>query len=162
MNDNERLQLQKLITANNVEDQTGLIRKLKHSELLRNDINHLVFLMNKYGNESIELVNEAMTQCNFLFTYYTDIYNKIRKNEIDLKLLVKFLDILKQIENGELDQHEGSFVVGKILKEIYIDSALKKADKIKEVLDKNTKKVPIVQPLNITWKEFTSIKKETS
>jgi hypothetical protein len=27
--------------------------------------------------------------------------------------------VLSDIENGELDQHEGSFIVGKILKEIY-------------------------------------------
>jgi hypothetical protein len=40
------------------------------------------------------------------------------------------LDILKKIEDGQLDQHEGSFMVGTILKDIYVDSALKKAEKL--------------------------------
>ena len=38
-----------------------------------------------------------MTECNFLFTYYTDIYNKIRKDEIDLKILFKAFDVLRDI-----------------------------------------------------------------
>ena len=33
MNDKQRLQLQNMIKANNVEDQTDLIRKLKHSQI---------------------------------------------------------------------------------------------------------------------------------
>ena len=44
-------------------------------------------------------------------------------------MLNKFLNVLKQIEDGKIDQHEGSYMVGTILKEIYIDSALKKAEK---------------------------------
>ena len=35
MDDNARLQLQNMIKANNVEDQTDLIRDLKHSHILR-------------------------------------------------------------------------------------------------------------------------------
>ena len=54
----------------------------------------------------------------------------MKKDEIEINLLYKFLDILKKIEEGELDQHEGSFQVGTILKDIYVDSALKKADKL--------------------------------
>ena len=63
-----------------------------------------------------------------------DIYNKIRKDEIDMTILLKFLDVLKKIEDNELDQHEGSFEVGKLLKELYVDSALRKAEKLKCVL----------------------------
>jgi hypothetical protein len=54
----------------------------------------------------------------------------VRKDEIDITILNKFLDVLKQIEDGKLDQHEGSFLVGTILKELYVDSALKKAEKL--------------------------------
>ena len=32
MDENQRLHLQKMIAANNVEDQTGMIRDLKHSQ----------------------------------------------------------------------------------------------------------------------------------
>ena len=42
MDDNQRLHLQKMITANNVEDNTDLIRELKHSHILRDDINNLI------------------------------------------------------------------------------------------------------------------------
>ena len=154
MDDNARLQLQKMIKANDVEDMTGLIRDLKHSVLLRNDINNLILLMSNYGNDSDDLYSAAVTDCTFLFTYYTDIFNKIRKDEIDLKILYRFLDVLRDIENGDLDQHEGSFVVGKLLKEMYIDSALRKADKL------NEHNVPIVkvEPKNVNWSSFKKMK----
>lgn len=154
MDDNARLQLQKMIKANDVEDMTGLIRDLKHSYLLRNDINALILLMSKYENNVDDLFSSAITECNFLFTYYTDIFNKIRKNEIDLKMLFHFLDVLNDIEIGKLDQHEGSFVIGKLLKEIYIDSALRKADKLNE--SDNIIPPPKVEPKKIDWKTFSS------
>jgi hypothetical protein len=50
MDDKARLQLQKMIKANNVEDQTELIRELKHSHLLQNDINNLIMLKAKHRN----------------------------------------------------------------------------------------------------------------
>jgi len=152
MDDNARLQLQKMIKANNVEDQTQLIRDLKHSVLLRSDINNLVLLKTKYKNDTDSLFNESMVECNFLFTYYTDIYNKIRKDEIDMTILMKFLDVLKKIEDNELDQHEGSFEVGKLLKELYVDSALRKADKLNADYDKVEEKK--VEPIDISWKNF--------
>jgi len=157
MDDNARLQLQKMIKANNVEDQTELIRSLKHSLILRNDIELLIRLKNTYNDNPEELYNVSMNECNFLFTYYTDIYNKIRKDEINLDILFKFLDVLKQIEDGELDQHEGSFAVGKLLKEIYVDSALRKAEK----LDKENKEPEkqMREPINIDWKKFKQLNK---
>ena len=58
-------------------------------------------------------------------------------------------------ENGELDQHEGSFIVGKILKEIYIDSALKKAEKIDNLYNQ---KEETIEPINISWKNWKMTK----
>jgi uncharacterized membrane protein YfhO len=100
---------------------------------------------------------ECIVECNFLCTYYTDIYNKVRKDEIDLAILYRFLGVLEQIERGELDQHEGSFAVGTLLKELYIDSALKKAEK----LDKETETMkPVIKQAvtTMTWKEFKNTK----
>ena len=154
MDENARLQLQKMIKANDVLDQTELIRELKHSVLLRNDIQNLLLLKTKYNNNQDEIINVAIGDCNFLFTYYTDIFNKIRKDEIDLKILFRFLDVLQQIENGELDQHEGSFEVGKLLKELYVDSALKKADKLNEKYENEENKEVMREPINISWKQF--------
>ena len=130
MDDKQRLQLQNMIKVNNVEDQTVLIRNLKHSQVLINEINNMIMIKAKYRGDNEKIAQECMNESNFLFTYYTDIFNKVKKDEIDINLLYKFLDILKKIEDGELDQHDGSFQVGTILKDIYVDSALKKADKL--------------------------------
>lgn len=153
MNDDQRLQLQKMISTNNVEDQTQLIRNLKHSEIFRSDIHKLLALKNKYGNNfDSSFTMESMVECSFLFTYYTDLYNKIKKDEIDLQMLYKFIDVLESIENGTKDQHEASFEIGTILKDMYIDSALKKADK----LDAENPQVEEYRgaDLNISWKQF--------
>jgi len=151
MDDNARLQLQKMIKANNVEDQTELIRELKHSHLLQNDINNLIMIKAKYRNDQEKIQEEAMSDCGFLFTYYTDIYNKIRKDEIDLKILNQFLNVLRRIEDCEIDQHEGSFIIGTLLKELYVDSALRKADKL------NQEEKEVEKPkdfIKISWNEY--------
>jgi len=155
MDDKARLQLQKMIKINNVEDQTELIRELKHSHLLQNDINNLILLKAKYRNNIDKVHEEGMSECSFLFTYYTDIYNKIRKDEIDLNILNKFLNVLRRIEDGEIDQHDGSFLVGTLLKELYVDSALKKADKLDQQ-NKQTVEEP-KESLNISWRDFKKI-----
>ena len=155
MDDSQRLQLQNMIKANNVDDQTDLIRDLKHSEVLRKQINKLTLIKSKYPGEPDKIHFEGITECNFLFTYYTDIYNKVRKDEIDVGILNRFLDVLKNIEDGKVNQHEGSFLVGTLLKELYVDSALKKADKLNEQY-KDNKKEPIKPQVNISWKQFKS------
>ena len=158
MNDKERLQLTKMIKTNNVSDQTELIRNLKHSTVLRTDIQNLVLLKNKYPNDPETLNLEGMHECNFLSTYYTDLYNKIRKDEIDLKILFEFLDVLKKIEDGTMDQHEGSFEVGTLLKKIYIDSALKKAEKLNNNSENDPLKTEIIKPqVEISWKQFKTL-----
>lgn len=50
---------------------------------------------------------------------------------MDLDILMKLINVLRNIEEGVMDQHEGSVTVGKILKEMYIDSALKQEDQRK-------------------------------
>jgi hypothetical protein len=152
MDDKQRLQLQNMIKANNVEDQTELIRELKHSEVIRNELNNMLILKDKFKGDDSKIHEEGINECSFLFTYYTDIYNKIRKDEIDINILNKFLDVLKRIEDGELDQHEGSFLVGTILKELYVDSALKKAEKLNE--NEEEKPEPIKPQQNVSWKQF--------
>ena len=157
MDNNQRLQLQKMISENNVEDQTNLIRNLKHSDKFKTEINNMIMIKAKYRNDQERINTECMNECNFLFTYYTDLYNKIRKDEINLMILNNFINILKQIEDGELDQHEGAFKVGTILKELYIDSAIKKGDKLDEENEKNNPIKPKQEPKSISWKQFKSI-----
>lgn len=151
MDEKSRLQLQKMIKANDVEDVTDLIRELKHSHILENDINQLLLLKAKYRNDPDKIHEKGIQDCGFLFTYYTDIYNKVRKDEIDLTILNKFLNILRKIEDGEIDQHDGAFLVGTLLKEMYVDCALRKADKLNEneVVEEKPR-----EKIEISWRDY--------
>ena len=132
MNDDERLNLRKMIAANDTEDNTSKIRNLKHSELIRADVATLLKLKHDYArlvkSNPAQFDAICVSRCAFLFKHYTDIFNKIKKNEMDLTILMKFVSVLKLIEEGKIDQHEGSFEVGKLLKQIYVDSALRASE----------------------------------
>ena len=160
MNESERLNLQRMIKANDSENNTQLIRTLKHSRLIKDDVDLLLKV--KRDNSHLaksnpdEFDNMCINQCSFLFNNYTDIFNKVKKDEINLTILLQLLNVLHSIEEGAVDQHEGSFEVGKLLKEIYIDSALKKAEKLD---NENNKKEEVKQVVeNISWHEFKSQK----
>jgi len=152
MDDTLRLKLNQMINENNVSDQTELIRELKHSAIIKKEVNKILELINEYKNATYdELRDITMSECYFLFSCYTDIYTRILKKELNIDILFNFLNVLERIENGYLGQHEGSYLVGTILKELYIDSALKKAD----ILEKqNEPKQPITVPLNVSWKQY--------
>jgi hypothetical protein len=160
MDDKARLQLQKMLKENDVLDQTELIRELKHSAIMRKEVNILLDLLKEYPNDPDTIQMEGMIQCSFLFNYYTDLFNKIRKKEIDITILFKLIDVLEGIEEKKIDQHEGSYIVGTLLKKIYVDSALRKAD----ILDKQhgsdeKESAPAPEPISISWKEYKHIKK---
>jgi hypothetical protein len=157
MDDKQRLQLQNMIKANNIEDQTDFIRNLKHSQIIRNEVNTMIMIKGKFRGDDAKIQEECVNECNFLFTYYTDIYNKVKKDELDIGILNKFLDVLKRIEDGELDQHEGAFLVGSILKELYVDSALRKADKLNA--DEEPKPEPKKPENNVSYKQFKRMNK---
>jgi hypothetical protein len=160
MDENSRLKLNEMIKENNVTDQTELIRELKHSSIIRNETNRLLEILEEYPNSSFsELRVISMIDCNFMFSYYTDIYNRLLKKELDISLLYKFLDILETIENGEANQHEASFKVGSILKEIYVDSALKKSEKLDKEnelreKEKEAERTPAVEPMKLSWRSY--------
>jgi hypothetical protein len=142
MNDQQRIQLQNMINKHNVSDQTDLIRQLQHSRLIRDDVNKLVKIVEAHYIENDEtsaekIKEEGVQQCSFLFRFYTDIFNKIRTREINLEFLYRALFVLEKIENNEVGQHEASYEVGMILKEMYLDSAVRKADKLNHNHDDN-------------------------
>ena len=66
MNENEQLQLQKLIKMNNVEDQTQKIRTLKHSPLSKEDIHKLLLLKEEYKDDLEGLNIISIEKCSFL------------------------------------------------------------------------------------------------
>ena len=157
MNDLERLNLQKMLKANDAENNTHLIRELKHSTKILEGVDELLKIKRenpRLAKSNPEKFDElCVSKSQFLFNNYTDIFNKVKKDEVDLQILIRLINVLHAIEEGHVDQHEGSFEVGKLLKQIYIDSALRKAGKLDEDVDDNEIKQPIEQ---ISWAEFKS------
>jgi len=136
-------QLKKMVENAEAPDMTDTIRSLKHSKIIRKDINTLIRLKDKF--RKLRLSNPDSFQsickqhCSFLRETYPYIFSKIINSSMDTTILYKFLDILKEIENGTYNQHEASCKVGEYLKEIFIDHKLKKNRPPKH---------------NISWKEF--------
>jgi hypothetical protein len=165
LNDQQKLDLKNMIKANDTEDCTEEIREKKQSTLIKNDVKQMMFLKQKYERLAKSNPNEfdkiCVSQCNFLFNNYTDIYNKIKSDNLNLNIFGKFLDILKQIEDGELDQHEGSYLVGKYLKDIYVDSAMRQQEKLEKNDHKRRvqKKPPSVSEKKISYRDFKKMQK---
>jgi len=154
----ERLNLKKLIDNNSDSyvDNTSQIRKLKHSIKIRDDIREMEIY--KAKNQKLKqkdyssFEGRLQEKCSFLFNNYTDIFNKLLKDEIDLDIMQKLLYVLNLIEEEKLDQNEGSVAVGKLLKELYIDSALRRADNLDK--EHEGEIVPKEEGKKISWKEF--------
>lgn len=161
MDNTDRLNLQKMINANDVVDCTGEIREKKHSQLIKADIQNFLDLKSKYPRlketNPKQYDNMCTSRCNFLFTNYTDLFNRVKKDEVDLNILTHFISILKKIEDSELDQHEGAYMVGKLLKELYVDSALKKSEKLDKINKKNTSQIDHHKPKKISYKDFKNM-----
>ena len=126
---NETLNLKQMIKDNEVEDFTSNIREKCHSQLIKNDVSQYIELSNKYARLQKTNCEQFKTicrsQCNFLYNNYTDIFNRLINNTLNLDIFYNILQILHKIETSEVDQHEASFLVGKYLKELYIDSNLR-------------------------------------
>lgn len=156
MNASEKLNLKNLIREYKHESTTEKIRALKHSLKIREDVTKIIDLKKKYGRmDSKTLRGMVEKKCSFLYANYTNIFNKVYKENINLNLLDNFLKILKTIEDGKCDQHEASYKVGQLLKQIYIDSAVREADR-KDKKYKKEKK-PLKKPKKISWKEYKLI-----
>lgn len=164
MNNLDRIQLEKMIQANDAEDNTAQIRDLKHSALIHQDVGTMLNLKRDYARlaktnpEQFDMM--CVNRCSFLFNNYTDIFNKVKKDEIDLAILGRLLGVLKLIEDGKVDQHEASVEVGKLLKQIYIDSALKKSEKLDKQHSGSSSASAsgaassLPPPKKISWKQF--------
>ena len=157
MNDSQRLKLNEMLSEKtDFQDNTTLIRKLKHSKFFLMDIETMLLIQNspdKQHESADDKHIECMGSCNFLYTNYTDIYNKIRKDEIDINMLYEFIAVLKEIEDGTLDQHEASFKIGSSLKTMYVDSALRKSAK----LDADKQQKIIIPSIDICWKDYKKL-----
>jgi hypothetical protein len=127
-----RQQLDNLMRDDDVADSTERIRELKHSSKIRGDLERLMALRREHTRATPEVFRRmALARCPFMHEHYSDMLFKLIKNEVDINLIMRFVDLLAAIENGQLNQHEASFQVGTILKKIYIDSVLKR-DELRE------------------------------
>lgn len=165
MNPQEKIDLKKLIgKMDDYEDNTAGIREMKHSASIREDIRKMEELKRtKRAGMSEQAFSELCeSECIFLFYKYTDIYKRLLKDEIDLTIMSTALNVLKKIEDGEIDQQEGSVFVGKLFHEIYVDSALRRSenlDKAAAEADAATT-VPKYEGKSISWKEYRQKKTE--
>jgi hypothetical protein len=151
LNQNERLQLSRMIKENNVEDMTEKIRKVRHSSKMNKDANKFAELKKKYSRVNKKTFTEiCQTQCEFIYNNYTEMFYKLVNDNLDINLFKDFIKILKEIEDGILDYHEGSYKIGSILKKIYIDSVVNN----RENTTSNPKKKTSVNKVKISWKQY--------
>jgi hypothetical protein len=75
--------------------------------------------------------------------------------------LFKAFDVLRDIEDGKIDQHEGAFAFGTLLKQIYVDSALKKAEKLNA--ESGEKEPEYKGPqVNVSWSQYKKMQGKRS
>lgn len=165
MNLDERLNLKKMLAqSQEYVDHTEDIRKLKHSGLLLDGMRDIEKL--KRSNSTLRAEDPAAfeTLCrnaaHTMYSLYTDLFHKLVKDELNLVIMVKLIRILELIEQGQVDQNEGSVMVGKILKELYVDSAVRlgdKLDKEREVTTNPDAQVPSEPAKQISWKQWANM-----
>ena len=153
IDDKTRLDFNKMLKESGASDNTEKIRQLKHSDKIREQVTLMMEIKKKYPNLKRQTKDKMIeSKCMWLWKNYMNIYNKLKKDELNLSILHNFLAVLKQIENGQLDQHEGSIKVGKILKELYVDSAVQQ-EKKREAKDKRKSKKK-KNGQNISWNDY--------
>jgi len=125
MNSEQEKVLNRLIKENDVQDNTEKIKSLKHSSQIRNDIAVIQNIKRQNKSKDFKTLDEeAIHKCSFLYKNYPNIYNKMLKDEIDIKVMYTFLDELSKIENGTQNQHEASYNIGMLLKSLYVDKKI--------------------------------------
>ena len=149
MDDNLKKKLKEMVNEYDSEEKTETIRKEKNSKQLHQNVQIMLNLKTKYGrllkSNPQQFRKMAINKCNFLFTNFTNIFNRLIKGELDLSILFKMIQVLEKIENGEVDQHEGSAMIGMILKKLYVDPVITK---------KKVPKKPNFVNKNISWNDF--------
>ena len=157
MNSLEKKKLEELKKQNNdYVDNTDGIRQLKHSHLIRDDILKMEKL--KRDKQEMRETNPigfshlCQTHCTFLYNSYTDIYHRVFKDELDLRLMYEALNTLEKIEEGDINQEEGSVLMGKLFYKVFVQSAIKRdqLEQEKELI----KKMEQPEMVPFTWKDY--------
>lgn len=152
----ERLNLKRMSSEMEYQDNTDHIRRLKHSTKIRDNVRRIEALKLEHAqlrSQSPEqFFNIVHTECSFLYDNYMDIFTRTMKDEINLTIMTKFLIVLKLIEDGQLDQEQGSVMIGRHLKDLYLDSAVRRADNLDK--EREADVVAQVEGKAISWKDF--------
>jgi hypothetical protein len=163
MNQSERLDLKRLMDHNEYEDNTEGIRKLKHSHLIEAEILKMENIKKRDAdarkNTPLFFESICKKECSFLYNAYTDIFNRLLKDELDLGLMSQALVMLQKIEEGEIDQQEGAVMMGKMLHRVFVESALKRADSQRDK-DKDIDIVKRIDGKDLSWKEYKKTMKK--
>ena len=156
MNHDQKELLNRMIQENDTIDNTGLIREVKHSTKLRREVAIIQNIKRTTRSTQFPVLDkEARSKgCGFMFQHYPNIYNKLLKGEIQIKILYRFLDELEKIEKGQQNQHEASYKIGLLLKEMYVDKRID-MDKENDTGDKKKK-----TGMNISYEEFKKMQKK--
>ena len=158
IDDETRLKFNELLKESDASDNTEKIRKLKHSSKIKEQVSIMMDIKKRYSRLDKKTLDKMIdTQCNWLFTHYFNLFNKLRKDELDIQILGQFVNALKAVEDGDMDQHEASVRVGQILKKLYIDSALKKDKKEEARRERQRKKKPVNRKAKLTWAQYKKL-----
>ena len=149
-----KAKLDKMLEEEDVPQTTDKIRKTKHSQFIKKDIDTYFKLRAKYKRLSSKQFSAIMaSKCDFIFNNYHNLFKKLVSNKLDQDILHKFLAALKLIEDGKLNQHEASYKIGLLLKKIFVDQVIKHEDKKSK---RKTKSRPKLQ-VNISWEEYKKL-----
>ena len=156
------MDLKNFLANSDYVDNTNKLREKMHGKLIKESIDDIETVRKETGDmykTNIDLFKNTCIKRNaFLYNNYFDIFNKVCNNEIDLSIMNEFISVLRSIEEGLMDQHEGSVKIGELLKKLYVDSALRKGEK----LDKNNPKEVKVfkKSKDISWKQYKNLSSE--
>ena len=146
MNQEEKLKLQDMMKEGDCIDNTETIRKLKHSSRITHELNTILQIKKKMRTTDFKTLDtECLKHCRFLFDNYTNIYNKLLKGQIDLKIFYQFLYYLKKIEDGEMNYYDASYQIGCLLKQLYVDPLVEN--------EKGQER----EKSNISWNEYKNM-----
>lgn len=151
-----------LSNSDDYVDNTNKLREKKHGKLIKDAISDIEEIRKETGElykTDLELFKNKCTDKNvFLYNNYFDIFNKVCANEISLTIMDEFISVLRSIEEGLMDQHEGSVKIGELLKRLYVDSALRKEEKIEQ---ENPREVKVFKKSkDISWKQYKNLNTE--
>ena len=108
----ERLNLKNMMGEMDYQDNTDMIRRVKHSVKIRNNIRRMEDLKREHvilrQQSPEQFFNIVYAECKFLYDNYMDIFTRVMKDELDIGIMSKLLIVLKLIEDGQMDQQDGS------------------------------------------------------